>query len=60
MKKAVVLLSGGVDSAATLAIAKSLGFETYALSFRYGQRHGIAQPEHALCHMTDMADLAAL
>jgi len=41
MKKAVVLLSGGVDSAATLAIAKSLGFETYALSFRYGQRHGI-------------------
>jgi len=38
-KKAVVLLSGGVDSATTLAIAKAEGFDTYALSFRYGQRH---------------------
>src|SRR5437667_1123769 len=38
-KKAVVLLSGGVDSATTLAIAKARGFDTYALSFRYGQRH---------------------
>lgn len=37
--KAVVLLSGGVDSATTLAIAKSMGFDIYALSFRYGQRH---------------------
>ena len=37
--KAVVLLSGGVDSTTTLAIAKQEGFETYALSFRYGQRH---------------------
>ena len=38
-KKAVVLLSGGVDSTTTLAIARHEGYETYALTFRYGQRH---------------------
>jgi 7-cyano-7-deazaguanine synthase len=38
-RKAVVLLSGGVDSATTLAIAKEQCFMPYALSFRYGQRH---------------------
>ncbi len=37
--RAVVLLSGGLDSATTLAIAESEGFTCYALSFRYGQRH---------------------
>lgn len=41
MKKAVVLLSGGIDSTVTLAIAKSEGFDIYALSFDYGQRHAI-------------------
>ncbi|MBA4394844.1 MAG: 7-cyano-7-deazaguanine synthase QueC [Desulfobacca sp.] len=37
--KAVVLLSGGMDSSTTLAVAKSQEFELYALTFRYGQRH---------------------
>jgi len=40
-QKAVVLLSGGIDSTTTLAIAQKMGFTTYALSFRYGQRHEI-------------------
>ena len=39
MKPAVVLLSGGLDSATCLAIARSQGFACYCLSFNYGQRH---------------------
>lgn len=39
MKKAVILLSGGLDSATTLYFAKAKGFKTYALIFDYGQRH---------------------
>ena len=41
MKRAVVLLSGGIDSTTTLAIAIAEGCEAYALSFDYGQRHQI-------------------
>jgi 7-cyano-7-deazaguanine synthase len=41
MKPAVVLLSGGIDSTTTLAIAIAEGFEAYALSLNYGQRHEI-------------------
>ena len=41
MKKAVILLSGGIDSATTLAIAGAEGHELYALSIDYGQRHRV-------------------
>lgn len=40
-KTAVILLSGGLDSATCLAIARDMGFRTLAISFRYGQRHAV-------------------
>jgi 7-cyano-7-deazaguanine synthase len=40
-KRAVILLSGGIDSSTTLAIAIAEGYEAYALSFNYGQRHQV-------------------
>ena len=40
-RKAVILVSGGLDSATALAIAKDEGFKPYAITFRYGQRHGV-------------------
>jgi len=40
-KKAIVLLSGGLDSATTLAVARQKKYVCYALSFRYGQRHDV-------------------
>lgn len=41
MNKAVILYSGGLDSTTCLAIARAEGFESYALSFSYGQRHAV-------------------
>jgi 7-cyano-7-deazaguanine synthase len=41
MKKAVVLYSGGLDSTTCLAMARAEGFEPYAMSFSYGQRHSV-------------------
>jgi len=63
--KAVVLLSGGIDSATTLAIAQNSGFDIYALSFRYGQRHAvemeaavrIAQKSNVVKHLILEIDL---
>lgn len=65
--KAVVLLSGGLDSATTLAIARSEGFRLFALTFRYGQRHqreieaakGIADSLGAAEHRIINIDLGA-
>ncbi len=40
-RRAVVLLSGGVDSTTTLAVARAQGYEVYALTVGYGQRHAV-------------------
>jgi 7-cyano-7-deazaguanine synthase len=59
-KKAVILLSGGIDSATTLAIARSEDFRCYALTFRYGQRHkNVADSLSAAEHRIIDIDLAS-
>ena len=66
-KPAVVLLSGGLDSATTLAIARDRGFAAHALSFDYGQRHRfeltaagrLAQALGAVAHRVVRVDLTA-
>lgn len=67
LRKAVVLLSGGLDSATVLAIAKSEGYLPHALSFRYGQRHAVelaaaervAKSQGVLSHRVVEIDLSA-
>ncbi len=53
MSKAVILLSGGLDSATCLAYAKSLGYDCYALSFDYGQKHNaeLEAAQHLAKHL---------
>ncbi len=66
--KAVVLLSGGLDSATTLAIARAEGYDCHALSFDYGQRHAcelesakkVAAALGAVQHLTLRLDLRAI
>jgi len=67
VRRAIVLLSGGLDSATTLAMARADGFACYALSFQYGQRHAVelaaaarvAKVLGAAEHRTITIDLAA-
>lgn len=68
MRKAVVLLSGGLDSATTLAVARSEGYDCHALSFAYGQRHSaelaaaarVAAAQQVQAHKTVNLDLSAI
>ncbi|MDQ1061748.1 7-cyano-7-deazaguanine synthase QueC [Stenotrophomonas rhizophila] len=68
MKNAVVLLSGGMDSAAVVAMAREQGFAVHALSVRYGQRHtseldaaaAVAKALGAVAHKTVNVDLRSI
>ncbi|HNV83843.1 MAG TPA: 7-cyano-7-deazaguanine synthase QueC [Arenimonas sp.] len=68
MKKAVILVSGGMDSAVTMAIAKEQGFLCHALSVSYGQRHSaeldaaneLAKLQGAALHKTVVVDLRSI
>lgn len=68
INKAVVLLSGGVDSSTTLALASSEGYACYALSFDYGQRHRIeleaarrvAETVGVMKHLTIPVDMSGI
>ncbi|WP_313455472.1 7-cyano-7-deazaguanine synthase QueC [Stenotrophomonas sp.] len=68
MKNAVVLLSGGMDSAAVIAIAREQGFAVHALSVRYGQRHtseldaaaNVAKALGVVAHKTVNVDLRSI
>jgi len=68
LPRAVVLVSGGMDSAVVLAIAREQGFEPYALSVRYGQRHTseldaadrVSSALGAIAHKTVVVDLRSI
>lgn len=68
MKRAVVLLSGGLDSVTALAMAREQGYECYTLSFNYGQRHCaelnaaeiLSSQHHAAMHKVIDIDLSAI
>ena len=68
LPRAVVLVSGGMDSAVVLAIAREQGFEPYALSVRYGQRHTseldaadrVSGALGAIAHKTVVVDLRSI
>ena len=68
MKRAVILLSGGLDSATVLAIAKSQGYDCYTISFDYGQRHRaelqasalLSEQLGAVTHKVIQIDLTAI
>jgi 7-cyano-7-deazaguanine synthase len=67
-RKAVILVSGGMDSAVTIAMAREQGFEVYALSVAYGQRHSseleaserVAHMLGAITHKTVQVDLRSI
>jgi 7-cyano-7-deazaguanine synthase len=67
-RKAVILVSGGMDSAVTIAMAREQGFEVYALSVAYGQRHSseleaserVANMLGAVTHKTVIVDLRSI